>query len=269
MSAILLNKNQTKMKRTVLLITGLVLGLVLAAQENEGSRIQGKVIYEDVMKLEIKLEGAAAQFADQLPKERRSKKELLFNSDVSLFQNLKEDETAEEVAMEHGGAMVQMKMMEPDNQLFYDIKDSKTIEKREFMTRNFLIEGGIKQGEWKMTGDQKMILDYPCFKAEKEENDSTVTSAWFTPSIPVSTGPSKFIGLPGLVLQVEFEGGDRTITAQSVDLSAIDEDLLEKPKKGKKVTQEEFDTIVEEKMAEMGAEKGQGAGATFMIRIEK
>jgi GLPGLI family protein len=268
LTGILLNKKQIEMKHTIFLITGIAMGLGLVAQEKNESLIQGKIVYEDVMKLEIKLEGAAAQFADQLPKERRSKKELIFDSDVSIFKNLKEDESAEEVAMEHGGAMVAMKMMEPDNQLFYDIKGSSTIEKREFMTREFLIEGNIKQGEWKMTGDQKLILDYPCFKAEREEKDSTVTSAWFTPSIPVSTGPSKFIGLPGLVLQVELDGGDRTITAQSVELGEVDKSLLQKPKKGKKLSQEEFDQIVKEKMEEMGAEHGEG-GATLMIRIEK
>jgi len=261
-------QNSTKMKRTILFTTAILMGIALTAQENTQLNNQGKVIYEDVMKIEIKLEGAAAQFADQLPKERRSRKELIFNSGASLYQNLKNKETAEEVAMEHGGGMIQMKMMEPDNQLFYDMQNSQTIEKRDFMSRIFLIENQVQQGRWKMTGDQKMILDFPCFKAKKEEKDSTITTAWFTPSIPVSSGPSKFIGLPGLVLQVELNEGDRVITAQSVDFAVIDNELLNKPKKGKKVTQEEFDHIVKEKMEEMGAEHSEG-GATFMIRIEK
>ncbi|MCK5822264.1 MAG: GLPGLI family protein [Bacteroidales bacterium] len=256
------------MKKTALFVIVLALSIGLFAQNNENSSKEGKVVYEDVMKLDIKLEGAAAQFADQLPKERRSKKELLFNENSSLYQNIKEDESAEEVAMEQGGMMMKMSMMEPDNKLFYDLNKSETIEQREFMTRMFLIKSKIEQGEWKMTGEQKTILDYPCFQAVKTNEDGEKTKAWFSPAIPVASGPSNYFGLPGMVLQVEMEDGEHTITAISVEFEAIDKKLLVKPRKGKKVNQTEFDKIVEEKMKEMGAEHGEG-GSTFMIQIHK
>ena len=238
------------------------------AQSGDTSSKEGKVVYEDVMKLDIKIEGMGAQFADQLPKERKSKKELIFTENVSLYQNIKEEESAEDIAMEGGGAMFQMKMMEPDNRLFLDIKKLKVVEKQEFMTRVFLIEGDIKQGEWKVTGEQKVILDYPCMQAVKENEEGEKTFAWFTPSIPVATGPSEYVGLPGLVLQVESGDGDRVLTAKSIEFTEIDKKLLVKPKKGKKVTREEFDDIVAKKMEEMGAEHGEGGG-TFMIHIER
>ncbi len=136
------------------------------------------------------------------------------------------------------------------------------------MTRVFLIESEIKQGEWKMTGEQKVILDYPCMQAVQENEEGEKTIAWFTPSIPVATGPSNFIGLPGLVLQVELMDGDHTLTALSVDLGEIDKKLLVKPKKGKKVTQEKFDKIVAEKIEEMGGEHG-GSGTSIMIHVHK
>lgn len=256
------------MKRTILIITAIFLGFGLVAQEQAETLDQGKVIYEDVMKLEIKLDGAAAQFADQLPKERKSKKELLFSPAATLYQKATEDESAEDVAMASGGAMFQMKMMEPENKLFYDIENGKTIEKKEFMTRVFLIEGEVQQGEWKLTGEQKMILDYPCMQAVKENEEGEKTIAWFAPSIPVSSGPSNYLGLPGLVLEVDMKDGDHVITAQSIEFTSVDKKVLVKPKKGKKVTQEEYDDIVAKKMEEMGAEHGEG-GATMMIRIHK
>lgn len=244
------------------------MGSLLFAQEAVNENNQGKVVYEEVIKMEIKLEGAAAQFADQLPKERRSKKELLFTPEATLYQNSKEEESAEDIAMSSGGGMVQMKMVQPENVLFYDIEESKTIEKKEFMTRNFLIEGKVDQGGWKLTGEQKNILEYSCMQAVKENEEGEKTIAWFSPSIPVSSGPSNFIGLPGLVLQVEMDGGDRIITAESIEFNEIDKDLLIKPKKGKKVTMEEYDEIVAKKMEEMGAEQGEGRG-TFVIEVHK
>ncbi len=240
----------------------------LFAQETGTSINEGKVVYEDVMKLDIKLEGAAAQFADQFPKERKSTKELLFNEKVSLYQNTKEDESTEQIEMAGGGAMIKMDMMEPDNKLFYDIEGLKTVEKKEFMSRVFLITGDVKQGEWKMTGEQKTVLDYPCMQAVRENEKGEKTFAWFTPSIPVATGPSDYIGLPGLVLQVESGDGDRVLTAKSIEFAAIDKKLLVKPKKGKKVTLEEYDDIVAKKMEEMGAERGESTG-TFIMHIEK
>lgn len=126
------------MKRTVLSLIVVALSIGLFAQTSETSSKEGKVVYEDVQKLELNIEGVPAEFLNQMPKERRSKKELLFTEEFSLYQNVEEEETAEDVVMSGGGSMIQMKMMVPDNKLFYDTEKSATIEKREFMTRIFL-----------------------------------------------------------------------------------------------------------------------------------
>lgn len=253
------------MKKNMLFILGLLLSGSLLAQE---SNKEGRVVYQEVTKIEIKLEGDAAQFANSLPKERKASKELVFNAESSIYRNNKDAESAEDVAMEQGGAMVQIKMMEPDNQLFADLNKKKTIEQREFMTRSFLIEGELEASGWKLTGEQKMVLDYPCQQATQTNEEGQTTIAWFTPSIPVSTGPGKYLGLPGLVLEIESNNGDHHILAQKIELTAVSKDQLVKPKGGKKVSQKEFDQIVEEKMKEMGAEAGGGHG-TFIMKIER
>ena len=62
----------------------------------------------------------------------------------------------------------------------------------------------------------------------------------------------------------------QTITATRIDSKPVDETMMIKPKKGKKVTQEEFDTIVAEKMKEMGAEgDGKGHHVIMEINVEK
>lgn len=246
------------MKRILILSIVSVIQILAIAQDNTS----GTVLYEQVVKLEIKLEGDAAQFASMMPKERKMNKVLYFNQKNSLYENGKATEK-DNLQMQSGSQNVMIKMEEPQNKLFTDIENSKTIEQREFMTRIFLIEGEPKL-QWKMTGNQKVILNFPCMEAVMEK-DSIKTTAWFTPSIPVSTGPGTYNGLPGLVLAVDVDNGKNTITATSVDLNAVSEDKITKPDKGKKVTREEFDAIVQEKMKEMGVQGG--SGQKVMIRV--
>lgn len=248
------------MNKVILFISLITVGLFANAQENTS----GKIEYEQVIKLEIKLEGDASQFAHMLPKERKSNKILYFNSEASLFENIKKEED-ETMSMHSGGANVMIKMEEPENKVYTDLTEKKQIEQREFMTRTFLIEGEVAQ-QWKLTGNQKMILDYPCQEAIIEK-DSISMAAWFTPVIPVSAGPENYGGLPGLILAMESSDGKNKTIATLVDLTPVEKDILVKPKKGKKVSREEYEKVVEEKMKEMGAENG--GGHQMMIRIHQ
>ena len=171
-----------------------ILGILLAsailssAQENNA----GKVVYEQVVKLEIKLEGDAAQYADMLPKERKTNKVLYFNPEESLYENGKSD-APDPMQMQHGGSNVMIKVEEPDNKVYTALSDAKQIEQREFMSRVFLIERKT-ENQWKLTGKQKMILEYPCQEAVMEKDSSRIV-AWFTPVIQSQAGPGSYNGL--------------------------------------------------------------------------
>lgn len=68
---------------------------------------------------------------------------------------------------------------------------------------NLICEQKIKEfRDWVVTDEIDTIFDYPCRKA-KVTYAGRNYSAWFTPDIPVSDGPWKFHGLPGLILLVE------------------------------------------------------------------
>ena len=157
-------------------------------------------------------------------------------------------------------------MSQPEEKMYINFTDKIKIEQREFMTRTFLITGALEQGNWKLTGNQKMIMEYPCQEATRIAENDTV-SAWFTPAIPVSAGPGNYVNLPGLVLEVNINNGNQIILAQNIDLKEIDNDLITQPKKGKKISQAEFDKIVEEKMKEMGGAVRGGNQA--IIRIQR
>lgn len=55
--------------------------------------------------------------------------------------------------------------------------------------------------DWKILADTKSMFGYQVQKAETFFRGRKYT-AWFTPEIPISDGPYKFQGLPGLILQI-------------------------------------------------------------------
>ncbi len=56
--------------------------------------------------------------------------------------------------------------------------------------------------KWQILSESKEIQGYKCQKAQGEFRGRKYI-AWFAPSIPISDGPWKFCGLPGLILAVE------------------------------------------------------------------
>lgn len=55
---------------------------------------------------------------------------------------------------------------------------------------------------WIITEEKKKIGEYICYKATIKNFRGRNYEAWFTYDIPVPTGPWKFHGLPGLILEV-------------------------------------------------------------------
>jgi GLPGLI family protein len=242
------------MKTKILILCAIVFLSKANAQNSAGeSTTEGSVIYEEIAKLEIRLEGDAAQFADQIPKEQVSQKILYFNPDNSLYKLLEAANNEDVMPQTTGHMTVRMKISGGSDKIFCDMKNRKKIEQKEFMTRMFLIDGELARPEWKITGNQKMISGYNCQEATCIDNGRKI-SAWFFPSIPVSAGPAGFGDLPGLILMVDIENGKRIITAKTITPKLDDAGILEIPKEGKKVSQEEYKKMVDEKMKEMGEE---------------
>ena len=203
-----------------------------------------------------------------MPASQSFEKILFIKGDESLYRDTNEDDTdstiESEEETEDGTVRMKMIIARPENKLYKNATSGKMVDSRDFMGRKFLIDGEIKAYEWKLTGEQEEILGYACQKATFQKEEDTI-EAWFTMQIPVSNGPDNYGQLPGLILKVVSDNGDREIVATNVKLETIAEDAIEIPTKGKKVSQEEYDAIVEKKTKEM--EEENGGNGTFQIKI--
>ena len=226
----------------------------------------GAVYFKETIKLNIKIDGANEEMMKMLPTSRDAFKVLYYDRNESLFKN----QTAknEDVDVSHKEGETEMKMVfkVPETAIYTNLKENSFIQYQDLLGKDFLVVDKLESTKWKITGEQKKILDFTCQKAEMADT-SKHTSVWFTSQIPVSIGPNGLSGLPGMILGVEVDNGQRLLVATKIE-SLPENFVFEKPSKGKKVGREEFAKIREEKLKEMGS-TGKGGQVQMIIRNEK
>ncbi len=239
-----------------------LIALLFATLSSVAQDKKGTIVYTETIKLDIELEGEAAAFAAMLPKETKNKKMLYFTPEATLYKNVKKEEQPR--AANANGVEIMINTSEPEDITYTDLKAKKAYRKKEFMGRTFLIDGDLEKQDWKMTGKQKKILDYPCQQATRISDEDTIT-VWFTPAIPVASGPSELGMLPGMILEAQINS-QVNIVATSIIHDEINEAEFVKPKGGKKVSKDEFEAIVKEKTKEM--QEQYGGSGNNIIRME-
>tara|TARA_B100000941_G_scaffold194995_1_gene141250 strand:+ start:55 stop:885 length:831 start_codon:yes stop_codon:yes gene_type:complete len=158
--------------------------------------------------------------------------------------------------------------------IYKNVQDKISINETEMMGKFFLVTENLENAKWKMSGESKKIGQYTCYKATynkqveekvfsfgswnqtnginqpkkpKKMRDVEVV-AWFTPEIPVSSGPSWYQGLPGLILEVSDD--KTTILCTKIVLNPKEKTKIKRPKKGKVITNQDFVTLQDQKRIE-------------------
>lgn len=70
--------------------------------------------------------------------------------------------------------------------------------------------------DWQIGDSTKTVLGYECISATADYHGRHWT-AWFTTDIPLSEGPWKLCGLPGLILEASEESGQHSFTANGIE----------------------------------------------------
>ena len=74
--------------------------------------------------------------------------------------------------------------------------------------------------DWLIVEDStKTILDYQCVMATTDYHGRKWT-IWFTPEIPLTDGPWKFCGLPGLIMEASEPSGQHCFTVTGIETSS-------------------------------------------------
>ena len=132
--------------------------------------------------------------------------------------------------------------------------------------KRFRYTESLETPQWTLAGKDSIIADYPCQQAETFYRGRHWT-VWFTPDIPVSDGPWKLHGLPGLILQAE--DSERWFSFACIEIeNAPYKELAVPEKKYVDCTRKEYEDLVklmwEDPYAfsqKVAGFRGQGFGA--------
>ena len=136
---------------------------------------------------------------------------------------------------------------EASTSYFTDIEQDKKTRYESGYFGEYMIEFQ-ETTNWRLENETKQIDGYLCYKATSEQvvvnSKGTFKHpivAWYCPNIPFNFGPKGYTSLPGLILELQV----RNITwgATKIELSKENK-IIEKPKKGKLITEEEFKKII-------------------------
>lgn len=122
---------------------------------------------------------------------------------------------------------------------------NEIINEMSSMNQNFLMKD-IISNDWELSSETKYIGKFKCYKATSICNTCTnnqIVTIWYTPEIPVSFGPARYGGAPGLILEVsKFR---YTLRANKIKFFKPKVNII-KPKKSKAISKKELKILQKE-----------------------
>lgn len=239
------------MKRLLLLLGVLV---SLTAAQVVFAQTEGTITYEVKINMHRNIPKEREQMKAMIPEFRTSLDLLSFNADASLHKPIIEDEDEGDMS----GNGPRMVIRRPENETYVEQSTMKRVRLQDFMGKKYLIEDTLKVSPWKMGTEIKEVKGYKCRQATltmDQPRPQTIV-AWYTDQLRPFLGPEMFNTLPGAVLEVDINDGERTITAKSIELRPLKKNELKVPSSGTKVTAEEYQKMVNEQMERMRANGG-------------
>lgn len=107
-------------------------------------------------------------------------------------------------------------------------------------SRNCYYTEPAPKQDWQIKNETMTIVGYTCQKATCNFRGRNYT-AWFTVDIPISQGPWKFCGLPGLILKVHDDAKEYVFECVGIEQQKRPIILLDNYKTYRKTTRTELD----------------------------
>ncbi|WP_438710586.1 GLPGLI family protein [Aquimarina muelleri] len=140
----------------------------------------------------------------------------------------------DEEAVGPNGEIISSKVIKsglPQPYYYTNVSTNELIFRESIVGKLYVVKDSIESIPWQLHAEHKKIGIYSCQKATAKYRGREYT-AWFTSEIPISHGPWKLRGLPGLILEVTEETGKFEFRAIKINLqpdNKVVQDKLNKP----------------------------------------
>ena len=229
------------MKKLIALMIAAIMMQLASAQVNEG-----KIVFEEKIDMHRRIPKENEQMKAMVTPFRTTTFELTFGDNKSLYKAAEEEP---DLSDQQGGGIV-MRFGGNDNIFYKDFTTQTSIEKRNLLEKEFIVEDSIRNISWKLVdGETKTIVGHTCKKATGKSPLGSDIIAWYAEDISLSSGPAQFGGLPGLILGMDVNNSEFVYTATTIN-KEVKKGELKAPTKGKKVTPAEFAKIRKELMGD-------------------
>lgn len=233
------------------------------------------------------MQGMGGQIMEMLQKQLEKEFVLKFNQFESLYT-----EDTELEAPQPAGMVMMIEETGGASHIYKNTKDKRFVNQSESFGKLFLIKDKLEDLNWTLLNETKTIGEYTCYKATLQRQVEVMESqvmvnpteedleepetklkdieivAWYTPQIPVNSGPEQFYGLPGLILQMISD--EKTIVCSKIILNPKSKIEIKEPTKGKVISQEKYREVIEKKMKQIQQNTprfGDDDGEVIEIRI--
>lgn len=127
---------------------------------------------------------------------------------------------------------------------FRDFTNKRLIQNLDFNAKKYTAEFDFNKVNWRLENEEKLIDRYKCYKATYKYKFVNVT-AWYCPSLPYSTGPIEYGGLPGLIL--ELQRNKLVYLATNINLNYEGNETIDFPNKNI-ISEEELNAILQKSL---------------------
>jgi len=124
-------------------------------------------------------------------------------------------------------------------QLYIDFQKKKIVTTDKIISNHFIYEEDMENIKWSILPDTLVILSFNCQKATASFR-GRYYEAWFTEEVPLSMGPFKFYGLPGLIINIRDTKSNYIYECISVEKINVAIQMRNKYSEYSKITRAEF-----------------------------
>ena len=262
------------MKKSISLLL-LLFSVVTFSQK----KFEGKATYMSKRTLDMSRYG---EMSEQQKKQMKARFKSFLEKTYTLSFNQSESSFKENVKLDAPGTSgPSWSRSNGQGSIYKNLKDKEMIEDVEQFSKRFRVMEEMELPQWEMSAETKQIGQYLCYKATMVKVDNSIDwgsifsrrarnnqkkdsskvkndkesvklqkiTAWYTPQIPVSAGPERYWGLPGLIL--EINAGRTTMLCTEIVINPEDVVEIKKPSKGKEVSRDEYNVMMKQKSEEL------------------